>query len=64
MTKYLELFATASGVSGVLAALSALLGRLLGAHYILGVETISILIGAIALMAASCVAQLHLLRAR
>jgi hypothetical protein len=64
MTKYLELFAMAAGVPGVLAALIAMLGRVLGAHYILGVESVSVLIGAIALMAASCVVQLHLLRSR
>lgn len=64
MTKYLDLFGTAAGLVGVLAALVAMLGRVLGVHYILGVESISVLIGAIALMAASCVVQLHLLRSR
>lgn len=64
MTKYLDLFGTAAGLVGVLAALVAMLGRVLGVHYILGVESISVLTGAIALMAASCVAQLHLLRSR
>ena len=64
MTQNLGLFATLTGGLGILVALAAGLGRIFGAHYILGFESITLLIGAIALMAASCVVQLHLLRSR
>lgn len=64
MSKNLALFATASGGLGILIALVAILARLVGMRYIAGVESISLLIAAIALMTASCVVQLHLLRTR
>jgi hypothetical protein len=64
MTKALEVFAMASGILGILLALAAGLGRLFGAHYLLGFESITLLTAAVASMAASCVVQLHLIRAR
>jgi len=64
MTKNLELFATVTGAMGILLALVAGLGRLTGFHYVLGIESISMMVGAIALMAMSCVVQLHLIRTR
>lgn len=64
MDKNLDTFATWAGAAGIgLGVLSALL-RVLGLRSILGYETLTLLIGAIALMAASCVVQLHLLRRR
>ncbi len=64
MTKNLELFATVSGSLGILIALVAGLGRLMGFHHLMGFESITLLLGAIALMSASCVVRLHLLGTR
>lgn len=64
MEKALEQFAIISGSLGLLIAALSGITRLLGFHYLLGLESMTVLVGAIALMVASCTVQLHLLRSR
>ncbi|BBL73466.1 hypothetical protein [Methylomagnum ishizawai] len=64
MSKALELFAVAAGGGGIALACVAGVGRLLGVRHLMGLESLTLLVAAIALMAASCVVQLHLLRTR
>lgn len=63
-TKYLDLFATLTGGLGILTAVVAGLARFMGFYYLGGFASITLLNGAIALMAISCVLQLRLLRDR
>lgn len=62
MNKVLEQSATVFGASGLLVAAIAGGGRLLGLRHILGFESMTLLVGATALMVASCMIQLHLIR--
>lgn len=64
MEKSLEQFAVISGGLGLLIAAITGAGRLLGSRYLLGFESLTLLVAAIALMVASCMLQLHLLRRR
>lgn len=64
MDKNLDTFARITGVAGILLALIAGLGRVVGFHRLAGFESLTLLVVSIALMAASCVVQLHILRNR
>lgn len=62
MNKVLEQAAVIFGGLGLVVAAIAGGGRLLGLRAIANFEGITLLVGAIALMVASCMIQLHLLR--
>lgn len=62
MNKLLEQAAVVFGGLGLVIAAMAGGGRLFGFRHILGFESMTLLVGSIALMAASCMMQLHLLR--
>jgi hypothetical protein len=63
-SEHLETFAKVTGIAGIVIAALTGLSRLVGLRALLGFENLTLMIGAIALMAASCVVQLHLLRQR
>jgi hypothetical protein len=64
MNNYLALFARNIGVLGILLSFSAMVARLLGYHRVMNFEAVTLLLGGIALMAASCVIQLNFLNKR
>ncbi len=61
MNDYLGLFAKNIGLLGVLLALVAIILRLLGKHYFMGAETMTLMEGGMALMLVSCVVNLNYL---
>lgn len=61
MNEYLGLFAKNIGLLGVLVGFAAIVLRILGLRYIMGVEAITVLQGGMALMLVSCVIQLNYL---
>lgn len=62
MENSLEKFAFGSGVLGLAVAALTGAGRLLGFRHMLGFESLTLLVAAIALMVASCMVQLYLIR--
>lgn len=62
MNIYLDWLAKGSGTAGILLGVGAMVARLLGHHRVTGFETMTLLLGGIALMAVSCVIQLNFLR--
>lgn len=61
MNKLLEQAAVVFGVLGLVVAAIAGGVRLFGLRYVVGFEGMTLLVGSIALMVASCMMQLHLL---
>lgn len=64
MNEYLAIFTKNIGLLGILLSLAAIFMRLLGKHYMMGVEAITVLQGGIALMLVSCVVNLNYLNKR
>lgn len=64
MDKMLEYFGNVVGVAGVLVCLLAGAARVAGSHYLMGFESITLLIGGISLMVAACLAKLQQLTLR
>lgn len=64
MNHYLDWLAKGSGTAGVLLSLGAMAVRLLGYHRVMGFESMTLLLGGIALMAVSCVIQLNFVNKR
>ena len=44
---------------GILVCMAAGLGRLMGNHYLMGFESITLFVGGISLMVMGCLAKLH-----
>lgn len=61
MNEYLGLFTKNIGLLGILLSFSAIVLRLLGKHYIMGAEAITLMQGGMALMLVSCAIQLNYL---
>ena len=59
MEKMIDTIGTVLGVLGVLVCLSAGASRVVGSHYLLGFESITLFIGGTAIMVAACLAKLH-----
>jgi len=61
MNEYLGLFAKNLGLLGILVSLAAIVLRILGLHYIMRIEAITVMQGGMALMLVSSVIQLNYL---
>ena len=59
MEKLLGNAGTVLGVIGISVCLAAGLSRVVGSHYLMGFETITLFIGGISVMVAACLAKLH-----
>lgn len=59
MNDYLARFAKNIGLLGILLSLAAGVARLLGHHHLLGMQAMTLLLGGMALMAASCTLRLN-----
>ena len=59
MEKMLDLLGNVTGATGVFVCALAGGSRLLGAHYLLGFETVTLFIGGTALMVMACLVKLH-----
>ena len=59
MDKMLDLLGNVVGVTGIIACALAGVSRMLGGHYLLGFESVTLFIGGIALMVMACLVKLH-----
>ena len=59
MEKTIDTIGTVFGVLGILVCLLAGVSRVVGNHYLLGFESITLFIGGISVMVAACLAKLH-----
>ena len=59
MGKNLDLLGNVLGVAGIIVCTLAGASRLLGSHYLLGFESLTVFIGGIALMVMACLVKLH-----
>jgi hypothetical protein len=59
MEKKIDALGSILGVLGLLVCLLAGASRVVGSHYLLGFETITLFIGGISIMVAACLAKLH-----
>jgi hypothetical protein len=59
MGKNLDLLGNVVGVAGIIVCTFAGASRLLGSHYLLGFESVTLFNGGMALMVMSCLVKLH-----
>jgi hypothetical protein len=59
MEKAIDTIGTILGVLGILVCVLAGVSRIVGSHYLVGFETITLFIGGISIMVAACLAKLH-----
>ena len=59
MEKTIDIIGSVLGVLGILVCLLAGVSRVVGSHYLLGFETITLFIGGISIMVAACLAKLQ-----
>lgn len=59
MKKTIDATGSVLGVAGILICLLAGLMRVMGSHYLLGFESITLFTGGISIMVAGCLAKLH-----
>ena len=59
MDKMLGILGNVIGTTGIIVCALAGGSRLLGAHYLLGFETVTLFIGGTALMVMACLVKLH-----
>jgi len=59
MEKTIDIIGNALGALGLLICLLAGVSRVVGSHYLMGFETITLFIGGISIMVAACLAKLH-----
>jgi hypothetical protein len=59
MNPYLSLFARNLGLLGIALSFGAIAARLLGYHRLMHMEAMTLLLGGLALMGASCVIRLN-----
>ena len=59
MGKMLDLLGNVAGVTGIIVCTLAGASRLLGSHYLLGFESVTLFNGGMALMVMSCLVKLH-----
>ena len=59
MDKMLDLLGNVVGVTGIIVCTLAGASRLLGSHYLLGFESVTLFIGGTALMVMACLVKLH-----
>ncbi|KPJ90541.1 MAG: hypothetical protein AMJ53_13335 [Gammaproteobacteria bacterium SG8_11] len=59
MEKTIDIIGNALGALGLIICLLAGVSRVVGSHYLMGFETITLFIGGISIMVAACLAKLH-----
>ena len=59
MEKMINTIGTILGIFGILVCVLAALSRVVGNHYVLGFESITLFIGGISVIVAACLAKLH-----